>query len=128
MIRGGHLDATILGAYQVSEKGDLANWQLPGQRVGSIGGAMELALGAKRVIVVMEHVGPSGEPRIMNGCTFPLTAIGVVNTIITNLAYIEVTPQDLLLKEVAPGITVDEVQELTEPRLLLSPDLKQMSL
>jgi 3-oxoacid CoA-transferase len=128
MIRGGHLDATVLGAYQVSEHGDLANWQLPGKKVGGIGGAMELALGAKRVIIVMEHTGPLGEPKIVRECTYPITARRVVDTIITNLACIEVTPQGLLLKETAPGITVDQVRELTEPHLLLSPGLKEMTL
>ncbi|MDP6782704.1 MAG: 3-oxoacid CoA-transferase [Dehalococcoidia bacterium] len=128
MIRGGHLDATVLGAYQVSESGDLANWQLPGKKVGGIGGAMELALGARRVIIVMEHTGPQGEPKIVRECTYPLTARRVVNTIITNLACIEVTPSGLLLKETAPGISVQQVKGLTGPPLLLSPELKEMIL
>ena len=128
MIRGHHLDVTILGAYQVSEKGDLANWQLPGEKVGGIGGAMELATGAKRVIVVMEHTGPSGEPRIVKECTFPITARGVVNTIVTNLAYMEVTGAGLVLREVAPGVTPAEVQEVTEPPLLIPADWKEMAL
>ena len=128
MIRGHHLDVTILGAYQVSEKGDLANWQLPRERVGGIGGAMELATGAKRVIVVMEHTGPSGEPRIVKQCTFPITARGVVNTVVTNLAYMEVTGEGLVLREVAPGVTPAEVQEVTEPPLLIPADWKEMAL
>jgi len=128
MIRGGHLDVTVLGAYQVSEKGDLANWQRRGQRVGGIGGAMELAIGSKRVIVAMEHTTNSGELKLVKKCSYPLTAQGVVDTIVTNLAFIKVTPQGLALLEVAPGVSPEEVQAVTEPRLSISPSLKEMEL
>jgi len=128
MIRGGHVDVTVLGAYQVSEKGDLANWMVTDRRVGSIGGSMDLVSGAGSVIAVMEHTTRSGEHRIVNECTYPLTGRGVVNTIITNLAVIEVTPKGLLLREVAPSVTVDDVQAATEPRLLLAEDLREMEL
>ena len=126
MIRGGHIDLAILGAYQVSEKGDLANWTTSFERIGAVGGAMDIACGVKRIVVVMQHVTPSGEPRIVKQCTYPLTAIGVVNTIITDLAVITVTEEGLLLNEVAPGISVADVQEVTEPTLIVSPSLKEM--
>ena len=128
MIRGVHLDITVLGAYQVSEKGDLANWQIPGQRIGGIGGGMDLAFGAKRVIVAMEHTVKTGQPRIVEECIFPVTARGVVNTIVTNLAYIKVTTAGLMLKEVAPGLTPEEIQAVTEPRLIISDRVAEMSL
>lgn len=128
MIRGGHIDITVLGAYQVSEKGDLANWQLPGQKIGGIGGGMELAFGCKRVIAAMEHTTRSNEPRIVRECSFPLTARGVVKTIVTDLAYISVTPQGLVLEEIAPGFSPEEIQSLTEPKLLISPELKEFEL
>lgn len=128
MIRGGHIDITVLGAYQVSEKGDLANWQIPGQKIGGIGGGMDLAFGAKRVIVAMEHTAKTGQPRIVKQCTFPVTAEGVVKTIVTDFAYIDVTPAGLVLKEVAPGLTPEEIQALTEPRLIISDRLTEMSL
>jgi 3-oxoacid CoA-transferase subunit B len=128
MIRGGHIDITVLGAYQVSEKGDLANWQVPGQRIGGIGGGMELAFGCKRVIVVMEHTTRSNEPKIVKECTFPITTSGVVKTIVTDLAYINVTTQGLVLEEIAPGFTPEEIQSLTEPKLLISHQLKEFEL
>lgn len=128
MVRGGYIDISVLGAYQVSERGDLANWQMGKRRIGAIGGAMELALGAKRTIVAMEHVTPTGEYKIVKTCSYALTAAGAVKTIITDLAYIDVEPRGLLLKEVAPGVSPQDVQELTEPRLILSPDLKEMDL
>jgi 3-oxoacid CoA-transferase subunit B len=126
MIRGKHIDLAILGGYQVSEKGDLANWTTSVERVGAVGGAMDLACGVKRVIVLMQHVTPSGEPRIVRECTYPLTARGVVNTIITDLAAIEVSSGGLILKEIAPGWTPEEVQSLTEPKLIVAPDLKEI--
>ena len=128
MLRGGHIDITILGAYQVSEKGDLANWALSEKDVRGIGGAMDLAVGAKRVFVATEHTTPKGEPRIVKRCTYPLTAAGVVDTIFTNLAVIQVIPEGLLLTEIAPGLSIEEVQKVTEPKLIISKDLKEIEL
>ena len=128
MIRGGHISMTILGAHQVSETGDLANWKTPEEKVGAIGGAMDLVCGAQRVMVLMRHTQPSGQPRLVKKCTYPLTGRGVVNTIITDLALIQVTDEGLLLKELAPGISVTDVQALTEPTLMVSPDLHEMEL
>ena len=128
MIRGGHLSLTILGAHQVSETGDLANWKTPDEKVGAIGGAMDLVCGARRVMILMNHTQKSGEPRLVKQCTYPLTGVGVVNTVITDLALIEVAPEGLVLQELAPGVTVDDVQALTEPRLIISPDLHEMGL
>lgn len=117
MIRGGHVDLTVLGGLQVSARGDLANWSVASSGGGAIGGAMDLAAGAKRVIVAMEHTTRSGEPRILEDCTYPLTASACVDLIVTNLAVIEVTPAGLVLKELAPGVTVDEVQAATAAEL-----------
>jgi len=129
MIRGEHLDLVILGAYQVSEKGDLANWSATEKGFGSIGGAMDLAFGgAKRLIVIMEHVTKEGKPRIVKKCSLPLTAPGVVDTIITNLAVIDVFPEGLILEEIAPGLSEKEVQEVTEPQLIIGRHLKEMEL
>lgn len=135
MIRGRHLDFTVLGAYQVSEKGDLANWATPAWmdasghvKIGSVGGAMDLALGAKKVIVVMEHRTKDGQPRILKRCTYPLTAARCVNLVVTDLAVMEVTERGLLLKEIAPGWTVAEVQAITEAKLMISPDLKEIEI
>jgi 3-oxoacid CoA-transferase subunit B len=126
MIRGGFIDLTVLGAYQVSEKGDIANWSKGGPQLGNIGGAIELAIGSKRLIVAMEHTDKKGQPKIVRQCSYPLTARSCVNTIITNLAYIEITPQGLLLKEVAPGITAEDVQSVTEPSLIIADNLAEM--
>jgi len=128
MIRGGHIDITVLGGLQVSERGDLANWMSPERGVGNIGGAMDLAVGCKRVIVAMEHSTKEGNPKIVRACTYPLTAKECVDLIVTDLAVIEVTPQGLVLKEIAPGWTVDEVQALTEPQLKVAEDLKEIEL
>ena len=128
MIRGGHIDLAILGGYQVSEKGDLANWATSLEKVGAVGGAMDLACGVKRVVVLMQHVTASGEPRIVKQCTYPLTAREVVNTIITDLAVIEVGKEGLIVKEIAPGWTPEEVQSLTEPKLMVAPDLREIEL
>lgn len=126
MMRGRHLDVAILGAYQVSEAGDLANWRMEGEPLGAIGGSMDLAYGARRIIVICEHTDKAGRPRIVKKCTLPLTGKSVVNTIITSLCVMEVTEKGLKLRELAPGITVDQVQKRTEPKLILSNDLKEM--
>lgn len=128
MIRGGHIDVTVLGGLQVSERGDLANWLVPERGGGSIGGAMDLAANAKRVIVAMEHTSRDGSPRIVRECTYPLTAKECVDLIVTNLAVIEVTPEGLVLREVAPGVTVEEVIEATEARLEVAPDMREIEL
>jgi len=128
MIRGGHIDVTVLGAFQVSEKGDLANWMRLERKLGGIGGSMDLVSAPKRVIVAMEHTTRSGEPKIVKICTNPLTKREVVNMIITNLAVIEVTRGGLLVKEVAPSVTPEEVQAVTEPKVKLAKDLREMEL
>jgi 3-oxoacid CoA-transferase B subunit len=129
MTRGGHLDVCILGGLQVSEKGDLANWRVPGAKgAGGIGGAMDIAVGAKRLIVAMEHNAKDGSPKIVKRCTYPLTAVECVHTIITDLAVIDVTPEGLVLREVAPGWTADEVQQSTEARLSHSPSVPAIKL
>ena len=128
MIRGGHVDVAVLGAFQVSEKGDLANWMTPERGVGSIGGAMDMVSGVRKVIVAMEHTTRRDEPRLVRECSYPLTARRAVNLVITDLAVIEVSPEGLLLKEVAPTVTPNEVQALTEPKLRIAADLREMDL
>lgn len=128
MIRGGHVDLCVLGGLQVSETGDLANWLVPERGGGSIGGAMDLAAGARRVIVAMEHVTPQGKPKILRRCAYPLTAQRCVDLVITDLAVIEVTDSGLLLREVAPGVSAPEVQALTEAPLSFASDLHEMEL
>lgn len=128
LMRGGRLDITCLGAYQVSEKGDMANWSIPGDTSIGIGGGMDLVYGAKRVIVIMKHVSKNGDFKILKQCTYPLTGKECVSLIVTDIAIIEPTPEGLVLKEFAPGWTAEEIQKLTEPTLILADDLKEIEL
>ena len=129
MTRGGHLDIAVLGGFQVSEKGDLANWKIPGSKgSGGIGGAMDIAAGTKRLIVCMEHNTKEGAPKIVKACNYPLTGLECVDTIVTDLAVIDVTPEGLVLRETAPGWSPDEVQARTEAKLIVCSTVPQMKL
>jgi len=131
MIRGGFMDYAVLGALQVAENGDFAGWNIPSSgrgKIGNIGGSMDLAVGARNLYIAMEHVTNTGEPKILTRCDYPLTAKGVVKKIFTNLAVIDVTPQGLVLREVAPGLTASDVQSVTGAKLIVAKDLKEISL
>lgn len=125
IIRGGHLSATVLGAFQVDEKGNLANWMVPGKLAG-MGGAMDLVAGAKKVIIAMEHASKDGKPKILKQCNLPLTAANEVDYIVTEMGYMEVTKQGIVLRELAPGVTVKDIQEKTEVTLIIPDEIGTM--
>jgi 3-oxoacid CoA-transferase subunit B len=127
MVRGGHLDATVLGAMEVSEKGDLANWMIPGKMIKGMGGAGDIVKGAKHVIIMMDHCAKDGTPKIRKECSLPLTGTKCVNLVVTDLAVLEVTPAGMVLKEGAPGMTAEDIQKVTEPQLIVSPDFKTIA-
>jgi 3-oxoacid CoA-transferase subunit B len=131
MIRGGYMDVTVMGAFQVNERGDFASWLNPGRgldSIGNIGGSMDLAIGAKKLFIAMEHTTNQGSPKIVRELTYPATAKGKINLIFTDLAVIQITPEGLLLKEVYPGLTPEDIQSVTEPKLIIAEDLKEIEL
>lgn len=128
IIRGGHVDVTVLGALEVAENGDLANWMVPGKMVPGMGGAMDLVVGAKKVIIAMEHLNKNGNPKILKKCTLPLTAQQEVDIIVTEMGVMEVTPEGIVLQEVAPGLSPEDVQKATEATLIIADDLKEMTI
>lgn len=128
MLRGKHIDVAVMGGMQVSEKGDLANWKVKGAKLGSIGGAMDIAIGSKKLFIAMTHTNKDGGYKIVKKLDYPVTAFRCVDRIFTDMAIIDVTDEGLVLKELAPGFTVEEVQKVTEPRLIVSPSLKEISL
>ena len=127
IVRGGHIDVTVMGSYEVSEKGDFANWRTAGRKGGGIGGAMDLAMGAKRVFIAMEHTTRDGSPRLLKQLNLPATAMGVVTVLMTNLGLIDITSDGFCLREIAPGYSLEEVQEITDAKLAVSSELKEIS-